>query len=172
MDGAVVCPAYFIMTWEKNIKLKLFASISRGEGEEEEKENIRITSDGVMTQTGDRVEICYEEFLEEEGVLKNTLSFLLSDRNVVTLIREGAISNVMTFSENGRYNGLYHSSLATFHMTVATKHVENKISFEKGGVLLLLYNTEVQGVPLQSSRFRFEIICSEDAVFKQTKTKK
>ena len=37
--------------------------------------------------------------------------------------------------------------------------IANKVTFEKGGVLRLDYTTEIQGVALQTSRFRFDITC-------------
>ena len=155
---------FFAVMWERSIKLKLFAVVARGEGANEEKENIRTACDGVMTFDGERIEIHYEELMGEQGLSRNTLSFLTADRNVVTLIREGVFSSVMTFSENDRYHGVYHADFASFDFTVATRDVKNKITFEKGGTLLLDYNTEIQGVPVQTSLFRFEIICEGQTV--------
>lgn len=145
------------MKKEKQVKLKIFANIVRGEGEEAEKDNVRINSFGVMSFDGKRVEISYEETMGENGIAYNTLSFDVRDPDIVTLVREGAVSCVMTFSENGRYGGLYNLGFASFDFTVATKNISNRLSFEKGGILLLDYNTEIQGVAVQSSRFRFDI---------------
>lgn len=149
----------FVMTEEKNVKIKIFAIVVRGEEEDAEKDNIRMTSDGVMAIKDGRVEISYEELMGEEGYAENVLSFALDEPGVVTLVREGSVSAVMTFSEKGRYKCKYDVGFADFEMTVATKSVSNKVTFEKGGVLLLDYNTEIQGVAVQSSRFRFNISC-------------
>ena len=145
------------MKKEKKVKIKIFAVVVRGEGEDTEKDNIRITSEGKMTFDGKRVEICYDETMDDAGVAQNTLSFDVQEPCIVTLVREGAVSCVMTFSENGRYGGLYNMGFASFDFTVATKRISNKLTFEKGGVLLLDYNTELQGVAVQTSRFRFDI---------------
>jgi len=145
------------MKKEKQVKIKIFAVVVRGEGENADKDNIRITSEGTMSFDGKRVEICYVEMMGEEGAAHNTLSFDVTEPNIVTLVREGAVSCVMTFSENGRYGGLYNMGFASFDFTVATKRISNKLSFEKGGVLLLDYNTELQGIAMQNSRFRFDI---------------
>ena len=145
------------MKQEKQVKLKIFANIVRGEGEDAEKDNVRINSFGVMSFDGKRVEIAYEEAMGENGMAYNTLSFDVNEPGIVTLVREGAVSCVMTFSENGRYGGLYDMGFAAFDFTVATRSISNKLSFEKGGVLLLDYNTELQGVAVQESRFRFDI---------------
>lgn len=145
------------MKKQKQVKLKIFANIVRGEGEDAEKDNVRINSFGTMSFDGKRIEIGYEETMGENGMAYNTLSFDVRDPNIVTLVREGAVSCVMTFSENGRYGGLYDMGFAAFDFTVATKNISNKLNFEKGGVLLLDYNTEIQGVAVQSSRFRFDI---------------
>jgi hypothetical protein len=51
----------------------------------------------------------------------------------------------------------FHRSFLSFDFTVATRRVENGVSFERGGVMLLDYNTETQGVSMQNSRFRFTI---------------
>lgn len=151
--------SFFAMTEEKKVKIKVFAIVMRGEGDEVDKDNIRITSEGVMTLCDDRVEIAYEELMGEDGYVENVLSFAPSDPGVVTIVREGAASAVMTFSEKGRYKCKYDVGFANFDMTVATKSVKNGVTFEKGGVLLLDYSTEIQGVALQSSRFRFTITC-------------
>ncbi|MBQ3489271.1 MAG: DUF1934 domain-containing protein [Clostridia bacterium] len=142
---------------QKQVKIKIFAIVVRGEGEEAEKDNIRITSEGTMSFDGKRVEICYVESMGENGMAHNALSFDVKEPNMVTLAREGAVSCVMTFSENGRYGGLYNLGFASFDFTVATKRISNKVSFEKGGILLLDYNTELQGIAVQASRFRFDI---------------
>jgi uncharacterized beta-barrel protein YwiB (DUF1934 family) len=142
---------------EKQVKIKIFAIVVRGEGEDAEKDNIRITSEGTMTFDGKRVEICYVETMDDAGMAQNTLSFDVNEPNMVTLAREGAVSCVMTFSENGRYGGLYNLGFASFDFTVATRRISNKLTFEKGGVLLLDYNTELQGIAVQTSRFRFDI---------------
>ena len=145
------------MKKEKQVKLKIFASIVRGEGEDAEKDNVRINSLGTMSFDENRVTICYEESMGENGMAVNTLSFDVGEPDIVTLVREGAVSCVMTFSENGRYGGLYDMGFAAFDFTVATRSISNKINFERGGVLLLDYNTEIQGVAVQASRFRFDI---------------
>ena len=110
-----------------------------------------------MTFDESRIEISYEESMGENGMAYNILSFDISEPGIVTLVREGAVSCVMTFSENGRYGGLYDMGFAAFDFTVATRSSSNKIKFEKGGVLLLDYNPEIQGVAVQESRFRFDI---------------
>ena len=147
----------FTVKQEKQVKLKIFANIIRGEGEDAEKDNVRINSLGVMSLIKDRIEISYEETMGENGMAYNTLSFDIKEPDIVTLVRDGAVSCVMTFSENGRYGGLYNLGFASFDFTVATRSISNKINFEKGGVLLLDYNTEIQGVAVQESRFRFDI---------------
>ena len=64
---------------EKNVKIKLFAAIMRGEGDDVEKDNIRLTSEGVMRLEGDRLEISYEELMGEDGYVENVLSFSPSE---------------------------------------------------------------------------------------------
>ena len=156
-DNYFLAEVYFPVKQEKQVKLKIFANVVRGEGEDADKENIRITSVGTMTFDDNRIEISYEEAMGENGMAYNILSFDVNEPNIVTLVREGAVSCVMTFSENGRYGGLYDMGFAAFDFTVATRNISNKINFEKGGVLLLDYNTELQGVAVQASRFRFDI---------------
>lgn len=147
------------MKEEKKVKIKIFAIVVRGEEGDEapEKDNIRITSEGVMSFDGKRIELCYDEIMGEDGRAQNILSFDASEPGMVTLERSGAVSCIMTFSENGRYGGLYNMGFAAFDFTVVTKRITNKISFEKGGTLILDYGTEIQNVSVQTSRFRFDI---------------
>lgn len=142
---------------EKKVKVRIFAVLTRGEDDDVEKDNVRITCDGVMRLDGDRVEIVYEETMGDEGTATNTLTFSVREPEVVTLAREGSASCVMTFSEKCRYRGTYHMGFLSFDFTVATRRVENGVNFERGGVMLLDYNTETQGVSMQNSRFRFTI---------------
>ena len=53
------------MKQEKQVKLKIFANIVRGEGEDAEKDNVRINSLGVMSFDGKRIEIAYDETMDE-----------------------------------------------------------------------------------------------------------
>ncbi len=147
------------MKQEKKVKIKIFAIIIRGEDgdDEPEKDNLRITSEGTMTFDGKRIEIHYDEIMGEDGPAKNILSFDVSEPNIVTLERSGVVSCIMTFSENGRYGGLYNMGFASFDFTVSTTRISNKIGFEKGGVFLVDYGTEIQNVSVQTSRFRFDI---------------
>lgn len=143
----------------KKIRISILAAIVRGEGEEQEKDNVKITGDGVMTLENGRIEIRYDEIMGEDGRAENILSFAVEDKNVITLVRDGAISSVMTFSENVRYGGNYNLGFAEFDFTVATRHVSNTVTFESGGLIFLDYSTEIQGVAVQSAKFRFEISC-------------
>ena len=148
-----------MMKEEKNIKIKIFAVIVRGEEEDDEPErdNVRITAEGTMSFDGNRIEISYDEILGEEGNARNVLSFDIKEPDIVTLDRSGAVRCVMTFAENGRYGTVYDMGFAAMDITVATRRISNKIRFEKGGVLLLEYGTEIQNVSVQTSKFRFQI---------------
>ncbi len=147
------------MKKEKKVKIKIFAIvINTEEGDEKpEKESVHITSEGVMSFDGKRVEIRYDEILGDEGRSKNILSFDPKEPDIVTLDRSGAVSCVMTFSENGRYGTVYHLGFAAFDLMIATKRISNQITFERGGTLLLDYGTEIQNISVQLSRFRFDI---------------
>ena len=160
MDGNLsVRPIFYIMM-KRKVKIKIFATIRRGEDDDAEKDNIRMTGNGMMTLNRQgRIEIRYDEITGDDGPAINTLSFDVEDSGVITLVREGIVSSVMTFSENKRYGGNYRADFAAFEFTVATKRVSNTVTFEKGGQIILDYNTEIQGVALQSSCFRFDIAC-------------
>lgn len=147
------------MKKEKKVKIKIFALVISGEqgDEKPEKDHIRITAEGVMSFDGKRVNIYYDEMMGEDGQSKNVLSFDCNEPNIVTLDRSGAVNCVMTFSENGRYGTLYHMGFGALDLTIATKRISNRITFENGGTLLLDYGTEIQNVSVQLSRFRFDI---------------
>jgi len=170
MSGKSVRPADFIIVMkEKKVKIKISAAISRGEGKDAERETIRVTGDGVMTCHGNRIELRYDEILGDDAPALSTLSFDTADCGVITLVREGAVSSVMTFSEKARYSGNYDAGFAVFEFTVVARRVSNTVSFENGGVIILDYSTEIQGVAVQASRFRFDIACDGDAYEKHEK---
>ena len=151
------------MKKEKKVKIKIFAVVINGsEGDEKpQKDSIRITAEGVMSFDGKRIEIRYDEIMDESGCCKNVLSFDPEEQNIVTLDRSGSVNCVMTFAENGRYGTLYQLGFADFDLTIATQRISNGITFENGGVLLLHYGTEIQNVSVQFSRFRFDISVME-----------
>ena len=74
-DNYFLAEVYFPVKQEKQVKLKIFANVVRGEGEDADKENIRITSVGTMTFDDNRIEISYEEAMGENGMAYNILSF-------------------------------------------------------------------------------------------------
>ncbi len=145
------------LSMKKNIKIRIFGTMERGEGDDPEKESVKIEGDGVMALDGERLTVCYDEFMDENEHVKCTISFDVGEPSVVTLVREGAVHAVLTFSEQARYSGKYDLGFAEMQVTVSARRVANGVTFDHGGTLFLDYSTEVQGVALQTARFRFEI---------------
>lgn len=79
---------------------------------------------------------------EQDGGSAHTSLYVLG--GAVRLIKSGAITSEMHFSEGEVYNTLYCVGPYSFDMTVRTKKIRNTVS-EDGGELQLIYTMNVGG---------------------------
>ena len=79
---------------------------------------------------------------EQDGGVAHTSLYVAPTR--VRLVKEGAITSEMQFSEGEIFNTLYCVGPYSFDMTVRTKKIRNSLT-EVGGELQLIYSMNVGG---------------------------
>ncbi|MBR2972121.1 MAG: DUF1934 domain-containing protein [Clostridia bacterium] len=99
-----------------------------------------FTTDGRLTPEPDGYTVRFTEV--QEGGEAHTKLLITEGR--VRLIKTGAISSEMVFSEGEDFNTLYRVGPYSFDMTVRTKRIRNSLS-EDGGELQLIYSMNVGG---------------------------
>ena len=122
-----------------------------------EPETVEINTLGILKVEDGRVEISYEE-TEATGMSGSTtaISFLESDGNIVTMIREGAVSTALVFEAGKRHHCLYKTPFMPFQVCVHTMKVENKLQSEK--FIDLDYIVEIRGAQAERTKFRMELL--------------
>ena len=104
------------------------------------------------------VEISYEE--SEIGGLEGSrvrLVFNADSPSLVSMIREGAVSTMLSFEEGKRHRSTYNTPYMPFDLVLNTSRVDNRILEE--GKLTLCYVMEIRG--LSVSRCRLDITVSK-----------
>ena len=122
-----------------------------------EPETVEINTLGILKTEEGRVEVSYEE-TEATGMSGSTtaISFLESDENIVTMIREGAVSTALVFEAGKRHHCLYKTPFMPFQVCVHTMKVDNRLQDE--GYIDLDYIVEIRGAQAERTKFRMELL--------------
>lgn len=132
--------------------------LSRHNGTEVEPETVHINTLGVMKQENGRAEISYEE-TEATGMdgSTTTVSYLLDQPEVVSMIREGVVSTALVFEAGKRHHCMYRTPFMPFEVCVHTSKVVNRLS-EATKTLMLDYVIEIRGARAERTKFYMEIL--------------
>ncbi len=117
-------------------------------------ECIEFSTDGILTEKGDTVEITYKE-IEELGMndIESTIRFKKARPNMVNLIRRGAAPASLVFDSNSyRQNCSYNLGDIPFSFCICTNEVENTFD-ENGGKIFLDYEIEMHGTKTEHNIF-------------------
>lgn len=131
------------MSFDKKLTLTVNSVIDNlsdaGLPEGEPEINI-FTTDGTLSVYDGEYLLKFTE--EQDGAKAHTSLYIAPTH--VRLIKEGAITSEMQFSEGEIFNTLYCVGPYSFDMTVRTKKIRNSLS-EAGGELQLIYSMNVGG---------------------------
>ena len=161
-----------VMMMRENVRIKIRsvryeveASLFSEEGEQitdasalqVEPETVEINTLGVLKTENGRVEISYEE-TEATGMGGSTtaISFLEADGDIVTMIREGAVSVALVFEEGKRHHCLYKTPFMPFQVCVHTMKVDNRMLSDR--YMDLDYIVEIRGAQAERTKFRMELL--------------
>jgi uncharacterized beta-barrel protein YwiB (DUF1934 family) len=125
--------------------------------EDPEPQNIEINTVGVKRIENGRLEIYYDES-EVTGMegASTSISFDLSDKGIVTMLREGSVSTALVFESGRRHHCLYKTPYMPFEVCVNTLSVDNRL--EEDGTLFLDYLIEIRGAKAERTKFEMKII--------------
>ena len=115
-----------------------------------------INSIGIYTDNGERISISYNE-TEVTGMegSTTTITFLKNDPNVVSMMREGAVSATLVFEEGKRHHCLYKTPFMPFEVCVRTIKVSNALL--GAGALSLDYIVEIRGAKAERTKFSMQL---------------
>ena len=115
-----------------------------------------INSIGTYTDDGERISISYNE-TEVTGMegSTTTITFLKNDPNVVSMMREGAVSATLVFEEGKRHHCLYKTPFMPFEVCVRTIKVSNVLL--GAGALSLDYIVEIRGAKAERTKFSMQL---------------
>lgn len=107
-------------------------------------EVMEMTTEAVLRDDGDRVELRYEES-ELSGMqgAKTTVVFSRRFPELISMARGGSVNTALTFETGKRYLCAYQTPLMPFEVGVYTISVCN--SFDEEGKILLDYMIEIRG---------------------------
>ena len=92
-----------------------------------------------------------------EGVVT---SFTVEDERSVTVTREGTVSSAMLFVRGERHEALYDVGLGAMIVTVSTRSLAVLLN-ERGGVIDLEYEVEIEHEFIGVNRYRIQIRTNE-----------
>jgi len=122
-----------------------------------EPQTIDINTVGKRERSEGRLKISYEE-TEATGMdgSVTAITFLTDQPEVVSMIREGAVSTALVFEEGKRHHCLYQTPFMPFEICVRTIKVENRLM--EDGYLALDYVIEIRGAKAERTKFRMEVL--------------
>ena len=128
-----------------------------GAPEYNEEEAIELSTEGVMSIDGGRVELTYEEseITGMEGS-RTSVIFDLDSPGLVSMIRNGTVSTALVFERGKRHHCVYNTPIMPFEICVRTVKVENDILEQ--GRLRLDYVIEIRGAKAECTKFELDIL--------------
>lgn len=121
-----------------------------------------FVTEGTIRLYKGNVEIAYNEsdFTDMPDEI-TTLSYAEAEPGIITMGRNGACTTVMAFEKGKTYKSLYKAFGASFDVDITTHRLENTVSYDKGGEILLDY-TVTSGGSLVSSAVMYINIADID----------
>ncbi len=123
---------------------------------EVEPESMEIRSVGRESLERGRKTFSYDE-TEATGMDGSVTSITyLQDRpELVTMLREGAVSTALVFEEGKRHHCVYQTPFMPFQICVHTLKVDNRLETDR--TLFLDYIIEIRGARAERTKFYMEI---------------
>ena len=120
---------------------------------------VEMMSEGeILCDELGNVEISYVEGEDTDNGLEGTAVRLIFNKEspeLVTMVREGSMSTMLTFCEGKRSRSVYNTPYMPFNLIVNTLEVENNIFSD--GTMYLNYLMEIQGLGSQRTTIRIKI---------------
>lgn len=132
-------------------------SVIEADTENIEPDEIEINTVGTRRIADGRFEVYYDES-EVTGMegSSTSVSFDMSDKGIVTMLREGSVSTALVFESGRRHHCLYKTPYMPFEVCVNTLSVDNRV--EEDGELFIDYIIEIRGAKAERTKFEMKLI--------------
>lgn len=132
-------------------------SVIAEDTEKVEPDEIEINTVGKMRFADSRLEVSYDEseVTGMEGSV-TSVSFDLSDKGIVTMLREGSVSTALVFEAGRRHHCLYKTPYMPFEVCVNTLAIDNRLDVD--GELFIDYIVEIRGAKAERTKFEMKLI--------------
>ena len=107
----------------------------------EEKQTVKIVTEGVMKTVGDTVYLSYEES-EVTGMEGTTTTFAVK-KDHVTLTRRGTVESEMVFEKGKKNVSLYNMGFGALTIGIKARRLKNDLGPD-GGRLEISYGIEIE----------------------------
>lgn len=144
---------------KRDLKIRVISDTeSVGDDGENDSVHTDMTTDAKMTETGDRIEIGYDELLSDDGDVSHTLiAFDRTHPGTVFLTRTGFLSMTCVIEENVRYRFTYDIGIAALEMFAVGKTVKNSI-LDASKTLRMAYDLELRGMTMRRCSLRLTLM--------------
>lgn len=111
-----------------------------------------FVTEGTIKVFRGHIEIAYNEsdFTDMPDEI-TTLSYAVAEPGIITMGRNGACTTVMAFEMGKTYKSLYKAFGASFDVDITTHRLENTVSYDDGGEILLDYTVSSGGSLVSSA---------------------
>ncbi len=128
---------------------------------ENEPETMEICTEGEITSDGKRIEIKYTEpATTGMGETVTSVSFDVSDRGLVSILRGGEVYTALILERGVRHSCVYNTAYFPLTIYTTAKRVENTLT-ENGGELYLVYTVEGGMGVVQFNKMSINVILKE-----------
>ncbi len=123
----------------------------------EKPEKYIIRCDGVMSRRGRDIVIAYDEDNGEMGETRSEIVLHGGRRDLVSIIRTGALTNTLVCEQGQRHISAYTTPVMPFQVCVFAKECSHDVSLVTGGSILLNYYVELRGTEMQHTKMRISV---------------
>lgn len=121
------------------VNIELYTTIT----DEDMEETNKVTSSGELISNKGIDMVTYDEHLEEEGIVKNTITI---QPNKVSVKRNGIVKMNQLFREGEKSENIYQHPHGRIHMETYTHLIDyDPVTNEKPGRLTMKYHVSLNG---------------------------
>lgn len=120
-----------------------------------EDEVIETTLFGDFSTQDGKFTLTYDENSEYMGATHTKVEFSLKDKELISIVRSGAVESFMVFERHKRNICVYNTGILPFDICIFTKDITNEL-LEKG-YLELDYIIEIKGACAQHTIMKMEV---------------
>lgn len=144
---------------EENSILDCVEMLSPEPPDEHDEDSLELTTAAAMEFDADgRCSIRYRES-ELSGMegTTTTITFLDTDRSVLTILREGTVNSALVLEQGRFHSGLYETPVMPLDITTMTYRLKNDVTAE-GGTITADYSLRIGGVTTSRTKLTVQVL--------------